>query len=132
MNEFSAIRARARERRDSAIKQARTEYAESLNQIAAPEDRLLQQARPKFRRVTDCIARVIPSDKHFTIDDVMEALEALDPARNWHRPVVTNHITHLRNRGVLYRVRKPKMGTNAIYARKVVPAPPSTFGDKPL
>jgi hypothetical protein len=57
MNEFSALRARARERRDAAIKQASTEYAESLNQIATLEDRLLQQARPKFRRVTDCIAR---------------------------------------------------------------------------
>lgn len=132
MNEFTALRARAREQRDKAIAQAKQNYAEALERIAVLENSLLERDKPKVRRTSDCISRVLPTDKPFTVDDILEALEAHDPSRVWSKKAVCNHITNLRKRGIVYRVRKPKLGVSAIYARKGVSVAPSKLGDKSL
>jgi len=126
------LRDRARDQRDAAIKLARSTYETALNQITALENILLERGKPKVRRISDCVGSVMPVDRPFTIEEITERLQAMFPARIWNKAVVSNHITHMRQRGVVYRVSKPKRGHNAVYAAKGVQVPASAFGDKPL
>jgi hypothetical protein len=132
MNEFTMLRARAREQRDNAIALARSTYETALNQITALENVLLERGKPKIKRISDCIGAVMPTDRPFTVEDIQELLQAAHPTRIWNKAVVSNHIGHMRNRGVIYRARKPKRGHNAVYAAKGVKVATSAFGDKPL
>jgi hypothetical protein len=93
MQEFTALRARAKERRDQAIRVARLEYEQAMSQIAELENRLLDRGKPKVKLLVDCVRQVMPTTEPFTIQQLMEALEALDPARIWKRVAVGNIIT---------------------------------------
>lgn len=132
MHEFTALRARAKERRDQAIRVARLSYEQTISQIAELENRLLDRGKPKIKLLVDCVREVMPTDRPFTIQEVMESLEVLDPARIWKRVAVGNIITAMRKRGIIYRVRKPKLGQNAIYAAKGVKAAAPKLGDASL
>jgi hypothetical protein len=117
MNEFNDLRKRAREKRDKAIAQARQDYAETLGRIAALEQDLLGRDLSTHRKISVCIERVIPQDREFTTADIMAGLEALDPGRVWRKRSIDNHISRLRERGLVRRVRKAKGTEPAIYAR---------------
>lgn len=132
MNEFTMLRERAREQRDKAIALARSTYETALNQITALENILLERGKPKVRRISDCIGAVMPTDKAFTVEDIQERLQATYPTRIWNKAVVSNHITHLKNRGVLKRVSKPKRNHNARYAVQGLKVDSGAFGDKAL
>jgi hypothetical protein len=132
MNEFTALRARAKERRDQAIRVARLSYEAAMSAIAELENRLLDRGKPKVKRVCDALREVMPTDKPFTIQELMEALQVLDPSRIWKHTAVSNILTAWRKRGVIYRVRKPKLGGCAIYAAKGVKAPAPKLGDASL
>src|SRR4051812_32081773 len=123
MNEFTLLRARAKERRDQAISLARSDYEQAMAAIGELENRLLDRGKPKVKRVSDCVREVMPTDRAFTSEDILEALQAFDPTRVWNRWPVTNAICAMRKRGVIYRVRKCKMGQRAMYAAKGVKAP---------
>lgn len=117
MKEFNKLREAARDKRDKAIAKARKEYQETLVRIAALEQDLLGRELSTHKLISACVDKVIPSDRPFTTVDIMTALEALDPGRSWRKRSVDNHITRLRERGLLRRLRKSRKGEPAIYAR---------------
>jgi DNA-binding transcriptional ArsR family regulator len=56
----------------------------------------------------------------------------LDPGRVWRKRSIDNHISRLRERGLVRRVRKAKGTELAIYARLGVAVDAGPFGDKTL
>jgi hypothetical protein len=132
MNEFIALRARARQKRDKLIASARREYAQTLVQIAALEQDLLGKESSRHKRVSASVESVIPSDRTFTTVDVMTALEALDPGRVWRKRSVDNHLSRLRERGLVRRIKKSRTNEPAVYARVGVQVAPLPFQDLTL
>lgn len=130
MSEFTALRMRARDRRDREISKARADYEVSLRQIAELEQRLLGKFDPTKMPLSAAVERVIPRDTPFSITDVMHALEALDPSRVWRMQTVRRQITFLRERGLLRRVAKHTVNQPASYVR--CETPQQTVADKTL
>ncbi len=62
----------------------------------------------------------------------MTSLEALDPGRVWRKRSVDSHISRLRERGVVRRLRKSKGTEPAQYVRVGVKVAPAPFEDKTL
>ncbi len=106
MNEFIALRARARDKRDKAIAQAREEYEAALVQIATLEQDLLGKLPSKHKPMSACIESVIPNDRPFTTLDVLTSLEALDPRRVWRKRSIDNHFSRLRDKGLIRRIKR--------------------------
>lgn len=117
MKEFIALRAKARDKRDKAIAHARHEWEQTLVQIAKLEQDLLGKESSRHRKISACIESVIPSDREFTTVDIMTALEALDPARVWRKRSVDSHLSRLRERGLVRRLKKHRSTEPSIYAR---------------
>jgi DNA-binding transcriptional ArsR family regulator len=132
MQAFNELRKHAREKRDKAIDVARNEYAATLVRISALEQDLLGRESSTHQTIASCINRVLPTDREFTTIDVMTALEALDPRRPWRKRSVDSHISRLRERGLVRRLRKSKGLEPAVYARVGVQVAPMPFGDKTL
>lgn len=132
MKEFIELRRKAREKRDRAIGQARKDYSETLVRIAALEQDLLGRDLSSHKQISACIDRVIPTDREFTTVDIMTALEALDSARTWRKRSVDSHISRLRERGLVRRVRKARKTEPAIYARAGVKTAPRAFEGQTL
>lgn len=117
MQEFSALRAKARQRRDAEIAKAREDYEASLLRIAELEQRLLGKDDPRRIKLSAAVERVIPREREFTVNDVMQSLEALDPSRAWHRTSVARHVTKLREIGLVKRVKRATVNDPAAYVR---------------
>jgi len=90
-NEFTALRTRARERRDAELERIKAEYELSIRQIDELEHRIDGRRRPKLT-IAAAVDRVIPSDGEFTLDGIMDALEVLDGGRVWPKASVQRHI----------------------------------------
>ena len=75
---------------------------------------------------------MLPADRTFTTVDVMTALEALDPGKVWRKRSVDSHISRLRERGIVRRVRRAKGTEPAIYARAGVKVAAVPFAGKTL
>lgn len=132
MNEFTQLRRRAQEKRDRLVNQAKAEYAETLTRIAALEQDLLGRDLSTHRKVSASIESVIPSDRPFTTVDIMTALAALDPSRDWRKRSVDGHLSRLRERGLVTRLKKSKNTQPAVYIRTGVPVDPLPFPDMTL
>lgn len=132
MNEFSKLRERARIKRDKLIAQARSEYAATLVQIAALEQDLLGKESSRHKKISASIESVIPSDRTFTTVDIMAGLEAIDPGRVWRKRSIDNHISRLRERGLVRRVKKSQGTDPAVYVRNGVEVPARPFEDMTL
>ncbi len=115
-NEFSALRARARDKRDRTISDARNEYEETLTAIAALEHGLTGRKR-SLGKISACIESVIPRAEPFTSTEIIASLEALDSSRVWHKWTVDNHITKLRAKGIIRRISRHKGHQRALYVR---------------
>ena len=79
MNNFSELRQLARDKRDSAIASIKSEYRKELAEINSLEKSLTAKPSlkgrskpvvPMWRRIMD----VVPTDDHFTVDDVLGLL----------------------------------------------------------
>jgi hypothetical protein len=114
---FAALRAQARDRRDKEISHARAEYEVSLSQISELEQRLLGKIDQRRLATSAAIERVIPRDEPFTVPDIMAALESFDPSRVWPMATVRRHVTALRNKGLVRRVKRHKVNEPATYVR---------------
>ncbi len=132
MEAFNELRRKAREKRDKAISQARNEYAATLRRIAALEQDLFGKEPSSHRSIAACIDSVVPTDRAFTTVDILAALEAMDPKREWRRRSVDNHIARLRARGIVRRVKKSQNTQPAIYVRVGVEVQPLPFEDMTL
>jgi hypothetical protein len=120
MDEFNKLRARAKAKWDKLIAQVRAEYDATLVQIATLAKRLIgDPARDKS--LASMVEQAIPADAPFTITDVKETLDALHPGRLWRRATVNNHVTRLRDRGIIKRIRRGTMTTGAVFARADLP-----------
>jgi len=132
MQEFGSLRTAARKKRDAAIRKARDEYAETLRRIAELEQDILGRDPSSHRSISSCIESVSPSDRTFTTVDIMAGLEALDSGRVWRKRSVDNHISRLRDRGILRRLRKSRNTEPAVYVRADVETEPLAFEDMTL
>jgi predicted transcriptional regulator len=131
MKEFEALRRKARERRDNAILRARNEFETTLLNIAKLEQDLLGRDVSNHKRISACISSVIP-DRAFTTHDILVALKAADPTRNWRARSIDNYIARLRTKGILRRIRKSKGRERAIYVREGIKYDPLPFEDMKL
>jgi hypothetical protein len=131
-NEFVALRARARDKRDKAIADACTEYGATLVTIASLEQDLYGKESSRHKMISACIESVIPRETPFTSVDILAYLEALDSRRVWRKRSVDNHILRLRGRGLIRRIKRPTTREPAIYVLVDVPVTQSPFGDMTL
>jgi hypothetical protein len=124
-NEFTALRKRAKDKRDKGIAILRDEYERALAQIAALEQDLLGMRPANYRKIVDAVNAVIPKTAEFTMPDVMAGLEALDPRRAWRRRSVDWVIVRMRKRGTITRLKRANIHEPAVYVRSEA-APPKT------
>jgi hypothetical protein len=132
MDAFSALRTKARTRRDLAIAKARDEFSATLSRIAALEQDLLGKEQSTHRTTSSRINSVIPTDQQFTIAEIMAGLEGIDPTRDWRLRTVVSHISRLRDKGIIRRIRRAKGHEPAIYARVDAKVDPLPFASKTL
>ena len=95
MDAFSQLRKQGREKRDEAVRLARDKYAATLKRIGCK--------RTPRKPIAACVNSVLLMDRLFTSTDVMVALKASDPQRNWRKQLVVNHICKLGRHGILRR-----------------------------
>jgi len=131
-NEFTALRARARARRDKLIAEAKAEYESTLKQIAVLEQDLLGSVTSRHVSISASIESVIPRDRIFTTLDIMAALEAKEPGRVWKPGSINNHISTLRRKGIVRRLKKSNGTAPAQYAMKDAKVEERPFGDATL
>jgi len=131
-NEFNALRARARDKRDKAIAEIRREYEAQLVQIAALEQDLLGKVSSRYKKISAAIESVIPRDAEFTTGYIMAGLEALDPRRTWRKRSIDNHISRLRERGLIKRLKRATIHEPAVYARVDAPVKAAPLDDMTL
>ncbi len=131
-NEFNALRARARAKRDKEIAAVRAEYEATLVQIATLEQDLLGKVTSRYRKISAAIESVIPSDRPFSTADIMAGLEALDPGRVWRKRAIDSHISRLRERGLVKRLKRATAREPAVYSRADLPVKVVPLGDKTL
>jgi len=131
-NEFNALRQRARDKRDKAIAEARREYEAQLVQIAALEQDLLGKVSSRYKKISAAIESVIPRESEFTTGYILAGLEALDPRRTWRKRSIDNHISRLRERGLIKRLKRATVHEPAVYARTEAPVKSAPLDDMTL
>jgi hypothetical protein len=83
MQALNDVRQAARDRRDTLVAKARSEFEATLAKIASIEQDLLGRDPFSYKSIQASFESVIPSDRQFTTADIMVALEAADPRRTW-------------------------------------------------
>src|SRR5690349_10786708 len=109
--QFAAVRELVKERYHKAIAQARKDYCEALKRIKALERELFKTEPGPLGKFID---QVIPTDKPFTIPDIMAGLKALDPVRKWEKKGVQKWLGKLRARGTVRMVTRPSPGAPTV------------------
>ncbi len=132
LDEFNALRTRARINRDRALAAVRREYEVALEKIAALQQELLGQQSTRKGRVGAAIESVIPLDTDFTVNDVVTALEDKEPERPWHYRSVYDHLIRLREQGLLRLVRRARSNEPAVFVRVETPLKGRQLDDVPL
>lgn len=132
MNEFQALRAKARQNRDIAIDRARSDYDSAMARIDQLERDLNGNASGKSINLSACMDTVIPSDGEFSTDEIIAKLESRYPETNWPKRTVNGHIYRLRKLGILRRLTIHKKGEPSKYARNGAAVQERPFGDKSL
>ncbi len=134
MQAFNELRSAARDRRDKLIDKARREYDATLAQICRLEQDLLGKEPADHKSIASCVSSVIPSNRPFTINDLVQSLETLDPRRPWRNRSVAHAVQWLRDKGIIKRVSpanrgRAKMFSGAVYIRAGVKALPLHYGE---
>ncbi|MBC7853427.1 MAG: hypothetical protein IAF94_08330 [Pirellulaceae bacterium] len=130
--EFGQLRNRARDLRDKRIGYARREYELTLVTIAKLEQDLTGKYSSRRKKISACIESVIPTEREFTTVDILAGLEALEPGRNWRKRSVDCHLSRLRQRGLIRRLKRHKNNEPAIYVRAGLKVPELPFQDMTL
>ena len=131
MNEsFKELREIAAKKRDKAIKTIKAEYNETIQKIAEVEARLREprkrpNARPGKPRIADKIFEALPTDKTFTLNDVMGTLKASHPDRKWNRQSVYVVINRLMKQGAIKQISRAGHKRAAVYALADTPFEPA-------
>jgi hypothetical protein len=113
MDGIDLLRQRAQLKRDAAIAEARRIYHSDIQAIEALERRLpappvIDRSQPlaKPPSIVDFIKAVIPTDRPFTVSDVMVALGDAHAGQRFHLTTVRTHTSRLCSRGYLRRLYK--------------------------
>lgn len=112
MEPIEVLKARAMQKRDLAIAQARRIYQRDLAAIEALGNSLPVQFTPEPTAVrsdantTSVIQSLIPPDKPFTVADMMNWLNMAQPGKKFHEPTIRTYVSRLASRGVLKRLYK--------------------------
>lgn len=129
---FTELRKQALAKRNAAHVVANKEYQDTLSRINALEQDITGRVHTLHRKMTDCIMEVMPKDKPFTTQDIWLSLKALDSSRDWIRRSIDCHITRLREKGYLKRLRRHHGRDLAVYAFAGGEVADFPFGDKTL
>lgn len=132
MNQFSALRTLARQNRDKAIARAQADYEQRLIVINKLERELTGNVSYRYQKLTACVEQCIPTDREFTIVDLMTALMALDDSRRWSRVGIHKHLATLRQKGLIRRLKKGRRGEPAVFVRTGVAVKERPFEDMSL
>src|SRR4051812_28089789 len=113
MDPFVSLQTRAAQKRDAAIGEARRVYRQDIEAIEALERRLpappvIDRFQPlgKPPSIVDLIRAVVPTDKPFTVSDVMVALGEAHAGQKFQLTTVRTHTSRLCSRGYLRRLYK--------------------------
>ena len=117
MSQFDDLRQLARDKRDTAIDAAKSEYHKELLSINALEKKLGRKPSLKGRPKPITALRVeimeaIPTDRNFTVYDVLESLGMADTEKARVRTTFDRMI----NRKEIKRVRRGRKGNPALFA----------------
>lgn len=126
MNAIKQLKQEAAAKRDTAIQVAKTEYNETVQKIAELETRLKGERRPRPTRTTkiaDIIWSILPSDKTFTLNDVLGALEAAEPDRRWVKQSVYVALNRFLKAGAIKRIKRSGHKQAAVFALPEVQMP---------
>ena len=113
MDPIAAIKKRAEEKRDYAIRLARQVYQHrDVMAIEALDRALPLQAIPEptaTHAVTNTISFIemlIPADRPFTVTDMLGWLQATQPRQRFHETTVRTYVSRLCSRGILKKLYK--------------------------
>jgi hypothetical protein len=113
MDAFELLRKQAADKMDKAIKVAQDEYKTQvarINELRASlgfGDPTCLRTRP---RIGDMLAKHYPSDRPFTIDDILPTVVAAYPKMRFLRASVRNAMQHHKEAGIIRRVAKDAGG----------------------
>jgi hypothetical protein len=122
MKAFDELRAKAKTRRDLAVKQARDEYTQTVQDIAGLEMRLAPLPpveRPRTNRtkpLIDVIVDCLPRDREFDVDSLFGWINEADPDRKPSKATVRTNVHRLLRQGVLKRVQRADGTRKALFA----------------
>lgn len=129
---FIQLRAGAREKRDKLIDEARAAYEATLVDIARLEQDMLGKVPTRHKSISASIDSVIPRMDTFTTADIMASLEALDGGRVWRKRSIDSHISRLRERGLVKRIKRATIREPAVYVRSEITVKVAPLDDMTL
>ncbi|MEX2307129.1 MAG: hypothetical protein WD738_06030 [Pirellulales bacterium] len=128
MDAYQQLRQRAKQRRDEAIREARSLYDQALKRIELLERSLGREMpkqtivpEPDARRIMDLMVENMPMDRPFLAQELVELLRDLYPERDVAPKTVRAYLHRLIVRGEIRRVSRPK-GKEVLYAAKTCTA----------
>jgi len=117
MKDFDELRRLAREKRDSAIKDARNEYRVTLEEINALQSRLLakpsQKGKPRPSvSMRQKILRVVPTDREWSVNELLTWLKSPKTDKNHVRA----YLGKMQQSGSIKQIRRGKRNVEALFA----------------
>ena len=121
MNEFRTLREVAASKRDAAIRDAKKEYAITVEKIAELEGRFKGRRKPRAKArpkttLADLIYAQLPDDQTFSVDDVCGLVKSAEPERERTRATIITNLNRMARAGSIKRVRMATAGKPVLYA----------------
>ena len=121
MNEFRTLREAAASKRDAAIRDAKKEYAITVEKIAELEGRFKGRRKPRAKAspkttLADLIYAQLPDDRTFSVDDVCGLVKNAEPDRERTRATIITNLNRMARAGAIKRVRIATTGKPVLYA----------------
>lgn len=135
MDAFAQLRQDAAYKLIEAIRAARKEHEETLHRIKSLEIELGYKPvkKPKAAQTLfESIMQIVPHDRTFTVHEIIETLEVVEPERQAKRNTVKTTMHRLADRGKLRRVGKDRKTNCVFWATMDCPAEVDPFAAKPL
>lgn len=124
---FSDLRSLAANRRDKAIEEARKQYEQSIQNIAAlehslaPPRRAVRPPTSRSKPLIDLITECLPTDRTFTLDDVYGIVKQADPSRIVGKATVRTNLHRLLKLSVIKRITTAEGNQRSTFAVTSMP-----------
>lgn len=108
MNPFEMLRRQAEQRRNEIYREARWECRKIVTWINQLEKKLADVPKPKGPRksVNALICELMPTDREFTVGDILKLLQDAEPKRRFDMKTVRSQFQYLESTGKVRRTRK--------------------------